>query len=852
MIFHSAMRSLIRAPLRTIFTLLSIAVGLAGFFCMTTLTQLVPQSVNQSAKQLLGADIAVRSYLQPTTLNALQHIIAESDRQALTGAYVSLTMITSSHKTSNIVMKGIDPNVYPFYGEDQFSLLRGLQSDEVLLSRQAAARLQASPGDTVSFVNHSDGSLSSFRVKGLVDGVQESYTDSGFWGMAYISYPRSLELMGLPAGTINEAFIRLHDPGASQTIKEQIQARIIGSQAIDIEDKKVQANADSKVTLLVMQLFSMLAIAIAGITIFNTMTILMSSRQRDIAIMKSIGMTARRIACYFLLEAAFIGILGTAAGIAAGSLFGVGLTAYIAKMLGLPLAWQFSSQAVIFTCTVGISIALISAWPPIYRSLQVSPLELLQQSSSIPVSRKLPFRVKLRLFLVVCLEIGVYLHETLLASSQDAAALKWIAAFVLSVLILCGMMLVVMLFTRVYGLFYRLLGLLKHIAPSGWFIPLHNLGSEYKRNALLTVTLSVAVLSVVASQLFTDNLVTSVEHQMEQQLKGNLILSAAVTDEQAVQLALQHTPGIEQYNKGYEMKGAFSRINGEEAVQKFRAAGERGKLSYLDSTNVSIQGIESSSSDRAYTIKAGRDLEADDDGKLSAVLLEDYAKDVGIATGDIVEVTLNNHQLRLEIVGFFESGAIKTAGIRIPMSTLEAYGQPTRLIYYVEASARDLQNTMAALNQSLPSSAVAYSVNGTVIESLQKTLSTQSTFFSTIALFSFATAILMIGNQAVISLIQKKRDVAIFKTIGWSTGRLLRSILTENLILAFIAGVLGSALGFIFAVLALSLFVKGNIDISLTWCGIGIALSLLSTAVVTLLASLQTFRTKPLHLLRGL
>ncbi|RRJ67104.1 hypothetical protein EHV15_32405 [Paenibacillus oralis] len=90
------------------------------------------------------------------------------------------------------------------------------------------------------------------------------------------------------------------------------------------------------------------------------------------------------------------------------------------------------------------------------------------------------------------------------------------------------------------------------------------------------------------------------------------------------------------------------------------------------------------------------------------------------------------------------------------MGTLEQYGKPTRLVYYVEARAKELQTTLATLNSSLPSSAVAYSVNGTVIESLQKTLKTQSAFFFAMALFSFLTAILMIGNQVVISLLQKK------------------------------------------------------------------------------------------------
>ncbi|TPG69077.1 FtsX-like permease family protein [Brevibacillus laterosporus] len=851
MVFKSAYRSICRSPLRSLFTLMTIAVGMVSFFCMSTLTELVPKSVNQSAKQLLGADIAVQSYLEPTTLQHMQQIVPKKDWKALTGAFVSLSIVTSEKKTSNIIIKGVDPESYPFYGKEKFADLRGLNDDEVLLSRQAADRLQVGVGSTVSFVNNQNGALDTFRIKGLIDGVKETYTDSDFWGVAYITYPKSLELFRASAGTINEAFIQLNNQTSSSSVKEKIQNNSSGTQVTDIEDKKRQVLEGSKGTLLILQMFSLLAIAIAGVTISNTMKIMMASRLRDIAIMKSVGMTTRKITHYFLFEATLLGVVGTVVGILAGSLIGMGLTMYIAKMLSIPMTWHLSTQSVVFSLVVGISVALISAWSPIYGAVQVSPLELLRDGVTVSKRNRLPFKIVLRLFLLIGLEVGIYLHETLLASSQDSVVFKWIASFVLSMLILLVILLLMKIILFAYGLVFRLLGLCKNLGPVSWYLPLHNLATDYKKNALLTVTLSVGVLSVVASQLFTDNLIHSVERQMETQLKGNIVLSAAVVDEPEVDQQLQRTSGIEHFVKGYEIKGKFTRINGEEATEAFQTVTSKRKVSYLNSTTVSIQGIDSTTGENSYKIKDGRDLGAHDVEERTAVLLEDYKKDLGLQVGDSIEVSINNQRVPLKIVGFFESGVVKTVDIRMPVSTLETYGKPTRLIYYVEASTKSFQETLATLNQKLPSSAIAYSVNSTILESLQKTLNTQSTFFSAIAFFSFLTAVLMIGNQVVISLLQKNRDVAILKTIGMSTNRLLRSILAENLILSFIAGSIGSMFGLIFAILALSLFVKGNIDLSLTWFGIGILLSMLTTAIVTFVASLQSLASKPLQILRG-
>ncbi|PZD94793.1 ABC transporter substrate-binding protein [Paenibacillus sambharensis] len=847
----SAFRSLMRTPLRSLFTLLTIAVGTASLFCMSAMTQLVPESVNQSSRQLLGADLSVQAYLEPTTMGDIRRIVPETERQAVTGAWVTLATVRSELKTSNIILKGVDPDTYPYYGREKFPDIQNLQSDEILLSAQAAGRLQIKAGDTVSLINQQDGSLNAFRVKGLVDGVQESYTDSAFWGTAYLSYSKSIELTRVPSGTVNEVYLQLNDTADTGAIKENIRKQIVGSQAADLEDKKAEVLAGTKGTLLVMQLFSLLAVAIAAVTIFNTMTIVMAGRLRDIAIMKSVGMNKPSIARYFLFEAAFLGFIGTLTGIVIGNLIGYGMSAYIAKMLVLPMEWKLYIPSVVFSFVVGITVALIAAWSPVHSAIQVSPLELLRDSGLVHKQKRLPWKTSVKLFLVICAEMGFYLHETLLAANQDGVVFKWIASFVLSMLILIFLLVFLKLFVFGYGLLYRMLGRLKTVLPMRWFLLLHNLGSDYKRNALLTITLSVGVLFVVASQLFTDNLVNAVQAQMEKQVNGNVIISAAADEEEEMNRVLEGSSGVKHYARGYELKGSFVRLGGTDAAQKFLDATADRKISYLNTTNVTIQGIDPVSSALAYTVQEGRGLTEEDNGKLSAILREDYGRDLGLRLGDRVEVRINSDVVPLKIVGFYESGVIKSEGIRVTENTLKAYGSPTRLNYYVELSARGFQEHLTNLNRSLPASAVAYSLNSSIIDSLQKTLSTQSTFFSAMALFAFLTAILMIGNQVVLSLVQKNRDVAIFKTIGLSTGRLLRSILSENLVLAFLSGIIGSFAGLVFALLALSLFVKGNVDLNLTWCIIGILLSMLTTAAVTLAASLQSLGAKPLHMLRG-
>ena len=89
---------------------------------------------------------------------------------------------------------------------------------------------------------------------------------------------------------------------------------------------------------------------------------------------------------------------------------------------------------------------------------------------------------------------------------------------------------------------------------------------------------------------------------------------------------------------------------------------------------------------------------------------------------------------------------------------------------------------------------MAYSIAATAIDSLQYIIQMQSAFFSIVALFAFLTAVLTIGNQVVIRLMQQTRDVAIMKTVGMSSSNLMKSILLENTIISLSAGLVGAGI----------------------------------------------------------
>lgn len=133
-----------------------------------------------------------------------------------------------------------------------------------------------------------------------------------------------------------------------------------------------------------------IAILIASIGIFNTMTMAVTERTREIGVMKAIGASPKLIQRLFLMESAWIGIIGTFIAIVLS--YGI---SYIANLL-LPiivasalgeedlgsLSVTFSIipwQLVLIASVISITVAMISGWRPARKATKIDVIQALRQ-----------------------------------------------------------------------------------------------------------------------------------------------------------------------------------------------------------------------------------------------------------------------------------------------------------------------------------------------------------------------------------------------------------------------------------------------------------------------------------------
>ena len=78
-----------------------------------------------------------------------------------------------------------------------------------------------------------------------------------------------------------------------------------------------------------LQFFAMLALFVGGFVIYNTFTVIVAQRQREIAVLSAIGATPKQIKRSLRFEGLTVGLLGSALGVVAG----VGLTFVLVAVL---------------------------------------------------------------------------------------------------------------------------------------------------------------------------------------------------------------------------------------------------------------------------------------------------------------------------------------------------------------------------------------------------------------------------------------------------------------------------------------------------------------------------------------
>jgi lipoprotein-releasing system permease protein len=187
--------------------------------------------------------------------------------------------------------------------------------------------------------------------------------------------------------------LRLEDLFASRSVARDLMAKL-GSELYATDWTRSHANFFRAVEIekRVMFIILLLIVAVAAFNIVSTLVMLVTDKQADIAILRTLGASPASIVQIFMVQGVLIGVIGTFAGVALGVLVGFNVDTvvpFIENLLGfkflakdvyyisdLPSDVQLRDVTIIGL--VSLALSFVATLYPSWRASRVNPAEALR------------------------------------------------------------------------------------------------------------------------------------------------------------------------------------------------------------------------------------------------------------------------------------------------------------------------------------------------------------------------------------------------------------------------------------------------------------------------------------------
>jgi putative ABC transport system permease protein len=189
--------------------------------------------------------------------------------------------------------------------------------------------------------------------------------------------------------------------------------------------------------------FAFVALLVGGFLIFNTFTIIVAQRTRELALLRCLGASRRQVMNSVLVESVIVALLASLVGLGLGVLIASGLRALLAGFLGADIpstGIQFQARTVIVSLLVGLVVTVLAALLPALKATRVPPVAALQPETAFAPTgfrrRRIVLGVLVTLAGVAALLAGLFRSEgNQLVNVASGAVVVFFGVAILSPLI---------------------------------------------------------------------------------------------------------------------------------------------------------------------------------------------------------------------------------------------------------------------------------------------------------------------------------------------------------------------------------------------------------------------------------
>ncbi len=324
-------------------------------------------------------------------VSAVPHVMAT------TPFIISQAMLTSKERMQGVVVRGINPKTEGTVTSLAKNITEGSLQDleahdgklpGIVIGEDLARKFGVAIGDTITIVNPVGEEtamgmvpkMKKFELVGIFDAGMYDYNT----GFAYISLPEAQKFYNMQ-GRVSGIEVRVDDIYNADKISDAIRSAV-GYPYYTRNWIEMNKNFFSALKLekIGMSLILVVIIIVASFNIIGTLTMIVMEKNREIAILKSMGAPSRSIMQIFMFAGLVIGFVGTTVG----SLIGYGAVVLITKtqFISLPkdvyqvshLPLSITGLDILSIAVTALGISFLATLYPSWQAARQDPVEVLR------------------------------------------------------------------------------------------------------------------------------------------------------------------------------------------------------------------------------------------------------------------------------------------------------------------------------------------------------------------------------------------------------------------------------------------------------------------------------------------
>ncbi len=558
--------------------------------------------------------------------------------------------------------------------------------------------------------------------------------------------------------------------------------------------------------------FGVIALFVGAFIIFNTFSITVAQRLRELGLLRTIGASRRQVMLSVVGEAFVIGLVAGLVGLGAGFGFAALLVWVFDVFLpgGLPVASAELTWGIALTAlVVGVGVAVVAALIPAFRASRVPPIAAMREGAEIPRSRISRYSP---LIAGVLTAGGIALIVRGLTGGGDSTRrllVMALGAFLVFAAIGALSRYAVPFLARVIG------WPLEHLPGASGVLARRNATRNPARTAATAAALMIGIGLVAFVAVFAHGLKASFDNTLSSTLKGDLIVTGRQfgTIPKGTIAATQGTPGV---------RNVLAAVTEEARINGGGTATVYGVDPVAAARTVSLQWVQGSP---AVLASLGGDR---------AVVEEQYAQGAHLSMGDTIRATTaTGRTSAFRVAGIYRDPDVFNQGFMLANSSFNRAFTARDPIFLL-ATVDPGQDPVAVKNRVAvalkPYPAAIARTNAEYRDEIGSRIDSILYLLYVLLAMSVVISLFGIVNTLVLSITERTREIGMLRAIGLTRSGLRRMVRYESVITAGIGGVIGIVLGVLLAwVFSLGLADQG-IVFSIPW------LQLLVFLVVALIA----------------